>query len=100
MYSNDVLYNCLTDNNPPDWSLFDAIEIGGCIDASESEDETLIVGGISPSEAQFFSVYGHLKEGGVECFTDCDTLELAYLVAQYLGDKQNLPVYDHMLASG
>lgn len=77
---SDVLFNCCTDNVEPDWTLFDALEIGGCISEWEG-DEEYVTGGVGRAEAEFFTVYGHLKEGGVEALTDCRTLETARHIA-------------------
>ena len=37
-----------------------------------------------PAEAQFWSVYGHLREGGVECLEDFDTEQEAASFAKEL----------------
>lgn len=84
-----VLFNCCTNNEAPDWKLFDAIEIGGCRnDADEGADDTCICGGYSADEAEFFTVYGHLIEGGVDAITDASTFEEAQAIATLFA-KQN-----------
>ena len=88
----ETLFNCLTDHAAPDWSVFDALEIGGCVNVSEDDEETCIEGGYSASEAEFFCIYGHLKEGGNEAITDCETLEQALAVAEFFDGKTGLPV--------
>ena len=44
-----------------------------------------------PHEAHFWSVYGHLKEGGLECFEDFATREEAETFAEKLQS-----VYPHL----
>lgn len=76
------LFNCCTDLIGPNWSLFAALEIDGCVDvAEEGRDDSYVVGGVVRDEAEFFTVYGHLITGGCEAVTDCSTLDLAEAVA-------------------
>lgn len=65
---NDVLFNCCTNAEEPDWSRFDGIELGGC--EMDPEEDGVVNGGIDREQAEFFCVYGHLKEGGCEAITD------------------------------
>lgn len=37
-----------------------------------------------PEEAHFFSVYAHLKEGGLYCLVDCDTEAAATIFLQMI----------------
>lgn len=77
-----ILFNCCAGGVAPDWSQFDALEIGGCInDADEGDEETNIVGGIERDQAEFFTVYGHLKTGGVEAITDVPSYQGAENIA-------------------
>lgn len=118
MTENKTLYNCCTNSEEPDWTQFDWLEIGGCCDLHEqceccgkdfSENElvcahcgdakperdgTMVEGGYTAAEAHFFTVYGHLKEGGVEAITDCDTLDLAYAVANLLARKTGFKIVE------
>lgn len=88
------LFNCCPGLAAPDWALFDALEVGGCCDvAEEGADETCIEGGKTRDEAEFFTVYGRLKEGGCEAITDLDTYEHAKFAAHALGDLSGLPVH-------
>ena len=88
-----VLYNCCTNNEAPDWSRFDAIEIGGCRnDAEEGAEETCICGGYMADEAEFFTIYGHLIEGGVEAITDAPTFEQAKTIATVFSGHNGLEV--------
>ncbi|TBE73837.1 hypothetical protein ELG97_37040 [Rhizobium leguminosarum] len=88
------LYNCCTEGREPDWKQFNAIEIGGCIDDNEEGDEsTHIVGGIPANEAEFFTVYGHLIEGGAEAITDCDSYEQAERIAGIFAEKTGYPIH-------
>ncbi len=92
-YTAADLYNCQTDHAEPDWSAFDALELGGCINLHEPDDPagTMIEGGQSRVEAAFFTVYGHLPEGGVEAITDIDAFDKAVAILQYLAARSLLP---------
>ena len=48
-----------------------------------------------PEDAHFWSVYGHLKEGGMTCFEDFATKEEAIAFAEKL-----LPAYPHLQELG
>ncbi|MUO72871.1 hypothetical protein [Agrobacterium vitis] len=89
-----VLFNCCTNQEIPDWNLFDAIEIGGCRnDADEGANDTCICGGYMAEEAQFFTVYGHLIEGGVEAITDVPTLEKAKSIAAIFANQNGFEIH-------
>jgi hypothetical protein len=88
-----TLFNCCTGNAAPDWTQFDALEIGGCITlAREADGETFVEGGIADSEAEFWTVYGHFKNGGCEAITDCATRAMVDSVASRLSELSGLPV--------
>lgn len=79
------LFNCCTALGEPDWTRFSNLEPGGCIDANENgADEICIEGGHSRNEASFFTIYGHLREGGCEAITDCADFDSAKRVASRL----------------
>jgi hypothetical protein len=80
------LYNCCRDGLPPNWTDFDGFEIwpcqiqtaydGGPVSGSDTMIEPLHI----PDEAHlvdFWSVYGHLHDGGLECITDTNTRKQA-----------------------
>lgn len=88
-----VLFNCCTNHEAPDWNLFNAIEIGGCRnDADEDADDTCICGGYSADEAEFFTVYGHLIDGGVEAITDAATFEEAQAIAKTFASQNGFEI--------
>jgi hypothetical protein len=90
---NARLFNCCTHNAAPDWSLFDALETGGCeTETDETTGDTWTNGGIPDSEAEFWTVYGHLKEGGCEAITDCYSRADVDAVAAELSALSGLPV--------
>lgn len=92
----DILFNCQPNAQAPDWSLFDALEIGGCInDAEEGDEETNIVGGIMRDEAEFFTVYGHLKTGGVEAITDVESYQGAENIAALFALQTGFAIHVH-----
>lgn len=84
-FSPAELFNCCTAFQEPDWRRFTNLELGGCIDAAEEgADGTCIEGGQSRADAEFFTVYGRLIEGGCEAITDCDDFDGAQRVAAHL----------------
>lgn len=84
-FNSAELFNCCTALREPDWSRFSNLELGGCIDAAEEGmDGTCIEGGKSRDNAEFFTIYGHLIEGGCEPITDCDDFDEAQQVAAHL----------------
>lgn len=92
--ANSSLYNCCTKHEAPDWARFDAIEIGGCRnEADNNVDETYICGGYEAAEAEFFTVYGHLIEGGVEAITDAPTLDEASRIANLFSSRNGLKIH-------
>lgn len=87
------LYNCCTNYSAPDWKRFDAIEVGGCRnEAVDNAEETYICGGYGAEEAEFFTVYGHLIEGGVEDITDVYTFEEALRIANLFCNQSGLEI--------
>jgi hypothetical protein len=83
--TDEILFNCCTGNRPPDWSQFDGLEVGGCITfKDEASGREITEGGIGDDKAEFWTVYGHLKTGGVEAITDCATRTLVDSVALML----------------
>ncbi|MGY3482242.1 hypothetical protein ACVW1C_000125 [Bradyrhizobium sp. USDA 4011] len=86
-----VYFNCCTGNAAPDWSPFDWLEVGGCNTETDETGLTFTNGGIPDSEAEFWTVYAHLKAGGCEAITDCPTAEAAQSVAQALSALSGLP---------
>jgi hypothetical protein len=85
LFSPAELFNCCTAWKEPDWRRFTNLELGGCIDAAEEgADGTCIEGGQSRADAEFFTVYGRLIEGGCEPITDRDDFEGARRIAAHL----------------
>lgn len=92
-FSPEELFNCCTAFQEPDWSRFTNLELGGCIDtAEEGADGTCIEGGQSRADAEFFTIYGRLIEGGCEAITDCEHFDTAHQVAVYLCELSGLTV--------
>jgi len=72
---NETLYNCCTEYGEPEWNEFDALEIDCC--ASEILPDGSTWTECAPlHQAEFFTVFGHLKEGGCEAITDVSTRKL------------------------
>ncbi|MGL4094362.1 hypothetical protein [Agrobacterium cavarae] len=90
-FAPNILFNCCTDLKEPDWSVFANLELGGCIDAAEDgSNDTMIEGGKSRYEAQFFTVYGRLIAGGCEAITDCVSFDEAECIAAQLCERSSL----------
>ncbi|MEK8121625.1 hypothetical protein WOB59_00450 [Methylocystis sp. IM4] len=88
-----LLFNCLPDHAPPDWSHFTALEIGGCHYRSDPDSgESWIDGGLSDEEAEFWTIYGRLKDGLAEAITDCASRVLAESVVASLASLSGLPI--------
>jgi hypothetical protein len=91
-----ILFNCQPNAQAPDWSQFEAIQIGGCInDAEEGAEDTHIIGGIERDQAEFFCVYGHLKTGGVEAITDVPTYAGAENIASLFALQTGFAIHVH-----
>lgn len=68
----------------------DAIEVAGCTDTNsivEVKDE---------GDAEFFSVYTHRPNEGVECHCDFNTKAQAVLFARALAVRTGIPVYGNL----
>lgn len=89
-FRRDELFNCCTNLEEPNWSRFSNLELGGCIDVAGEREGSAIEGGISRTEAEFFTVYRRLNEGGCEAITDCASIEGAESVAAVLCRRSSL----------
>ncbi len=67
------LANALTPAWMPNIRDFDALEIQPCAVIGHCEDGTEIVEPCGLETAHFWTVYGHLRTGGVEAFEDFPT---------------------------
>lgn len=78
----------------PFWMMeinrYDAVEVHPVREYPDTEGGTFCEQ-CEPEEAHFWSVYGHLKEGGLECFEDFETEEKAEAFAAKL-----LAAYPHL----
>lgn len=95
MFTDSELYNCWTGGTGPtseELRRYDALEVNACRDVSEEEDEGTWYEKCDPADAEIWSVYLHLKTGGVDCLTDCATRERATDIANHLGTKWSMPV--------
>jgi hypothetical protein len=88
-----VLFNCCKDNAAPDWSQFAWLETGGCTTERDEETGKEWTNGGEPDDvAEFWTVYGRLKEGGCEAITDCPTRAAVDAAAEQLSQLSGLPV--------
>ncbi len=69
---------------------FDAVEVHPVQEFTDT-DGLKFCEQCEPQEAHFWSVYGHLNEGGLECFEDFDTEDQANTFAEML-----LSAYPHL----
>jgi hypothetical protein len=86
---NKTFYNCCVDGREPDWNDFDAIEIDCCSSELSSTGSTWAER-VPVHEAEFFTVFGHLKEGGCEAITDVSTRKLANCIATIFREKSGM----------
>lgn len=56
---------------------FDALELHACIELEDQDGEKFIEQADEESSPTMFSVYGHLKTGGIFCLEDFATHEAA-----------------------
>jgi len=66
--------------------MFDALEIDCCA-SEECANGTPWTEQTRLHEAQFFTIFGHLKEGGCEAITDVSTRKLAHRIALIFQEK-------------
>lgn len=74
---------------------YDALEIQGVRDHNLPGDPEGSCCEVDNENPQFFSVYAHLREGGVECVGDFATHILAETYAKELATKYNWPIHDY-----
>jgi hypothetical protein len=67
----------------------DAIEVAGCTETDGHVDVTTE----GDEAAEFFSVYTHVPNQGVECICDFNTKEQAVTFAKALAARTGIPVY-------
>ena len=83
----------------PHWMLdirsYDGLEIQPCHIVGRADDGNEIVEPCEPEEAEFWTVYGHSREGGVNAFEDFPNAEKARAFAERL-----LACYPHLQEQG
>lgn len=89
--STPVLCDAYKERQQFEAGLFDGLEIQP-IASYEQEDGTTWCEPCSPEEAEFWSAYGHLKEGGVFCIGDFATESLARAYAEAVSAAWGLPI--------
>jgi len=62
---SQITWNCCTHGQEPDWSDYDAIELGGCAITEGCTERVM-----NSADADFFTLFGHLKQGGCEAIHD------------------------------
>lgn len=76
--------------NPAD---FDALEVHGVRDLNEPASDKGTQCEVDDEDPQFFSVYAHLVEGGVECVGDFERMAEASAYGERLGKQHGWPVH-------
>jgi hypothetical protein len=88
-----VTWNCCPDNKEPDWGVYDALELAGCV--AEDGHVERVEEDTPPS---FYTVYGHLIGGGCEALHDWpdgfDDLEAIRAQCAALADRFGFTVWD------
>ena len=74
---------------------YDAIEINGVRDQHMPGDAQGTCCEVDNETPQFFSVYAHLKEGGVECIGDFEAHTMAVVYANELAKQYDWPIHDY-----
>lgn len=75
---------------------YDALEIQGVRDINLPGDPEGSCCEIDNENPQVFSVYAHLKEGGIECVGDFATHILAEIYAKDLATKYDWPIHNYV----
>ncbi|WP_419901178.1 hypothetical protein [Kiloniella sp.] len=79
-------YNCCMGRKEPNWSEYSHLVLEGCICEGEN-----ICGGIDRAGAEFFSVYGRLKNGASKAITDIiSSVDVAIDVAEKHAERSQL----------
>ena len=71
--------------------LYDAVEVHGVRDCYTSGQVTVCE--VDDDNPEFFSVYAHLREGGVECLEDFPTAAAAIEYGSALAARESWPLY-------
>jgi hypothetical protein len=85
-YASDIILN------PAD---YDAMEINGVITETDRDGTTHCEAVFGETVPEFFSVYAHLVEGGVECIGDFATIENANIYAGEIAREYGYNVVDY-----
>jgi hypothetical protein len=84
---------------PPNTQNFDCIEVSGVKEFFWNEvddrDGTFCEQVMAHEQADFWSTYGHLPHGGVECIGDYTTKAEALAAAQRMSEDWNIPIEDY-----
>jgi hypothetical protein len=93
-----------------DADFYDALELHGVRDtlqdeyAAEGKAYNATTEGtqceVDDENPQFFSVYAHLKEGGVECIGDFETYHAAAAYGMEIATKYGWPLYTYSATNG
>lgn len=88
-----ITWNCCLNNKEPDWSVYDALELAGCIQDEDCVER--VEEGITPT---FYSVYGHVIGGGCEALHDWPDgfrdIEAIRAQCAVLADRLGFTVWD------
>jgi len=79
-YRGAGLYNNCTNFEPPNWADYDDFEVEACYTDPVCQCVEPILDANELHLAEFWTVYGHLHDGGVEAITDTTTEALAWAI--------------------
>jgi len=95
--SNVITWNCCTGGKEPDWSIYDAFELAGCVEYKKDTEHSFVERADGET-SELYCLYAHLKGGGCEAIHDFDSaanLEQIQESCQQLADKINFSFYDY-----
>ena len=88
-----ISWNCCPDLQEPDWSVYDALELAGCLEENGCVER--VEEGTTPT---FYTIYGHLVGGGCEALHDWPSnfRDIGAIRAQCaaLGERHGFMVWD------
>jgi len=80
-----TIFNGCAGGLEPSWQLFDDFEIHPCRTDDDATEQC------EPEEAQFWTVYGHMKTGGIDALHDSPTEADAYRILDIYKRLSGLP---------
>ena len=76
-----ITWSCCRDCKEPDWRVYDALELAGVVMRDNGTDG-FYVERVEDETPQFYSLYGHLVEGGCDALHDFDSADDIELIRE------------------